>query len=226
MFFHWSLSDSKSPLVSRTLLSIMAVFNNLLVWIVSSRPLISKSSNPFNNPLMTTKSTKHNWYNCHFHVQQFFQFPSKVEVLILLFIFLQFYLAVSRDSKIHNFPNSLFFVDYYLFIYIFLLEWSLSDSSSPQFSKSLLYILADFNSAVVWIVSILSLIFCSHYIILFAWIWVTSSLLRSPEVFDVSYPILTVLWSRWPWFTLNYPAHSISFPGLCGPFWELQIWLT
>ena len=28
MDFHWSLSDSKSPLVSRTLLSILAVLNN------------------------------------------------------------------------------------------------------------------------------------------------------------------------------------------------------
>ena len=28
MVFHWGLSDSKSPQVSRTLLSILAVFNN------------------------------------------------------------------------------------------------------------------------------------------------------------------------------------------------------
>ena len=37
-----------------------------------------------------------------------FQFPWKVEILILLFIFFQFYSLVSRDSKVHNFANSLF----------------------------------------------------------------------------------------------------------------------
>ena len=53
MIFHWSLSDSKSPQVSRTLLSILAVLNNAVVWMVSSRPPTSKSSSPFNNPLVT-----------------------------------------------------------------------------------------------------------------------------------------------------------------------------
>ena len=37
MVFHWSLSDSKSPQVSRTLLSILTVLNNAVVWLVSTR---------------------------------------------------------------------------------------------------------------------------------------------------------------------------------------------
>ena len=53
MVFHWSLSDSKSPQVSRTRLSILAVLSNAIVWIVSTRPPTSKSSRPFNNPLVT-----------------------------------------------------------------------------------------------------------------------------------------------------------------------------
>ena len=53
MVFHWSLSDSKSPQVSKTRLSILAVLSNAVVWIVSTRPPISKSSWPFNNPLVT-----------------------------------------------------------------------------------------------------------------------------------------------------------------------------
>ena len=53
MVFHWSLSDSKSPQVSRTLISILTVLNNVVVWMFSTRPLISKSSRPFNNPLVT-----------------------------------------------------------------------------------------------------------------------------------------------------------------------------
>ena len=53
MAFHWRLSDSKSPQVSRTLLSILTVFNNAVIWMVSTRPPTSKSSRPSNNPLVT-----------------------------------------------------------------------------------------------------------------------------------------------------------------------------
>ena len=52
MIFHWSLSDNKSPQVSRTRLRILAVLSKADVWIVSTRPPTSKSSRPFNNPLV------------------------------------------------------------------------------------------------------------------------------------------------------------------------------
>ena len=53
MVFHWGLSDNKSPQVSRTLLSILPILNNVVVWMVSTRPLISKSSSPCTNPFVT-----------------------------------------------------------------------------------------------------------------------------------------------------------------------------
>ena len=53
MVLHWSLSNSKSPQVSRTLLSILAILNNVVVWMVSTHPPTSKSSSPFSNPLVT-----------------------------------------------------------------------------------------------------------------------------------------------------------------------------
>ena len=53
MVFHWSVSDNKSPQVSRTLLSILAVLNNAVFWMVSTRLQTSKSSSRFNNPLVT-----------------------------------------------------------------------------------------------------------------------------------------------------------------------------
>ena len=53
MVFHWSLSENKSLQVSRTLLSIQAVLSHAVVWIVSTRLPTSKSSRPFNNPLVT-----------------------------------------------------------------------------------------------------------------------------------------------------------------------------
>ena len=57
MVFHWNWSDSKSPQVSMTLLSILAVLNNAVVWMVSTRPLTFKSSSPFSNPLITVPKT-------------------------------------------------------------------------------------------------------------------------------------------------------------------------
>ena len=53
MGFHCSLSDSKSPQVSRTLLRIRAVLNNAVVWMVSARSPTSKFSTPFNISLVT-----------------------------------------------------------------------------------------------------------------------------------------------------------------------------
>ena len=53
MVFQWSLSDSKSPQVPRTLLSILAVLSNVVVWMVSTCPPTSESSSPFSNPFVT-----------------------------------------------------------------------------------------------------------------------------------------------------------------------------
>ena len=49
MKFEWQ----QTPQVSGTLLSILADLKNRVVWMVSTRPFISKSSNPFINPLGT-----------------------------------------------------------------------------------------------------------------------------------------------------------------------------
>ena len=50
MVYHWSLNDNNSPRVSRTFLSILVDLNNVAVWIVSSRPVISMSFST--NPLV------------------------------------------------------------------------------------------------------------------------------------------------------------------------------
>ena len=52
MVSQWSLNDSKSPKEIRSIISIMAVLKNVVVWIVASRPLISKSVSLFKNPLV------------------------------------------------------------------------------------------------------------------------------------------------------------------------------
>ena len=114
--FHWSLSDSKSLQVSRTLLSILGVLNNAVVWMVSTRPLTSKSSSSLNNPLVTVPKAPITiviYVTFMFH--SFFQSPSKVEVLILLFTFFQFYSVVSQDRKVDHFANFLFLFFFFFF---------------------------------------------------------------------------------------------------------------
>ena len=137
MVFHWSLSDGKFPQVCRNLLSILAVLNNAVVWMVSTRLPTSKSSSPFSNPLVIVPITIGIIVTCMFH--SFFQFPSKVEVLILLFTFFQFYSVVIRDSKIDNFAIFLFFFSFFFFLLIIIrfgllaeIRWSVSMSKSHR----------------------------------------------------------------------------------------------
>ena len=112
MVFHRRLSDSKSPEVSRTLLSILSNLNNAVVWMISTHPLISKSSSPCTNPLVTVPRAPIGLKVISMF-SSFFQFPSKVQILIFLFAFFHFYSVVSWDSKVHNLASSLSFVDYY-----------------------------------------------------------------------------------------------------------------
>ena len=53
MVSHWDLSDSQSPQFSGVLLSILTDLYNAVVWVISSHPLISKSSSPYVNPLVS-----------------------------------------------------------------------------------------------------------------------------------------------------------------------------
>ena len=106
MVFHWRLSDSKSPQVSRTLLSILAVFNNV-VWMVSTRPPTSKSSRPFSNPLVTVPKAP---ITIGIIVIVIFLFYSKVKVLISLFTFFQFYSVVLPVQQSRQFCRFSFFL--------------------------------------------------------------------------------------------------------------------
>ena len=104
MFFLWSLSDSKSPQDSRTLLTIQGDLSKTVVWIVSTRSFISKSSNPFVNTLVIVPGAAMIiGINVNFMFHSFFQFHCKVEVFIFLFTFFKCYSVISRDSEVHNF---------------------------------------------------------------------------------------------------------------------------
>ena len=97
MVFLLSLRDNKTSQVSRTLLSILAVLNNVVVRMVSTRPPTYKSSNPFNSPLVTVMNAP-------------FTIGIIVTFMFLLFTFFLFYSVVIRDSKVHTSASSLFFL--------------------------------------------------------------------------------------------------------------------
>ena len=92
MVFHWSLSDSKCPQVSRTLLSILAVFSNAVVWMVSTRPSTTKSSSPFNNPLVTVPKA------------------SITIDIIVTFMFHSFFNSLARSKYLSLFSHSFSFI--------------------------------------------------------------------------------------------------------------------
>ena len=135
MIFLWSLSDSKYFQVSRTLLSILATLNNA----VSLDGLHSSSYFQAIQSLYQsfgdcTKSVIFNWYHSHFHVPQFFQFPNKVQVLILLLVFFQFYSVVSREIKFHSSassPSFFFFVAFFCLL-LSLVAWLRLELFTPS----------------------------------------------------------------------------------------------
>ena len=104
MVSHWRLSDSKSPRVSRTLLSILAVFNNDVVWMVSARPPTSKSSRPFINPLVTVPKA-----------------PITI-VIIVTFTFHSFFNSLARSRYSSLFSHSFSFILWLLLLLLSLLQ--------------------------------------------------------------------------------------------------------
>ena len=92
MIFHWSLCYSKSLQVYRTLLSILAVLNNAVVWMVSTRPPTSKSSNPFNSIFVTISNV-----------------PIMIGIIIA-YVFHSFFNSLARSRYLSFFSHSFSFI--------------------------------------------------------------------------------------------------------------------
>ena len=86
MVFHWSVSDSKHPQVFRSLLRILDCFNNAVVWTVSTCPVISKSSNPCTNPLMTVPR-------------------APIKIVVITFMYNGFFSPLGRLRYVYFFTN-------------------------------------------------------------------------------------------------------------------------
>ena len=126
MAFHWSLSDSKSPQVSRSLLSILAVLNNAVVWMVSTRPTTSKSSSSFSKPLVTVPNapiTIGIIVTCMFH--SFFNSLARSRYLSLFSHSFSFILWSARTAK-----STILLVLFFCWLLLNLIFWpGLGDSS-------------------------------------------------------------------------------------------------
>ena len=92
MVFHWRLSDSKSPQVSRTLLSILAVLNNAVVWMVSTRPPTYKTFRPFSNTFVAVPNA-----------------PITIDVIVT-FMFHSFFNFLARSRYLSLFSHSFSFI--------------------------------------------------------------------------------------------------------------------
>ena len=90
--FHQSLRDSKSPQVSRTLLSILAVLNDAVVWTFSTRRPTSNSSRPFSNSLVTVPKAP------------------IINGIIVTFMFHSFFNSLARSSYLSIFSHSFSFI--------------------------------------------------------------------------------------------------------------------
>ena len=118
MVFHWSLSDSKSPQVSRTLLCILAVLNNAVVWMVSTRPPTSKSSSPFSNPLVTVPNA-----------------PITIGIIVTC-MFHSFFSYLARSRYLSFFSHSFNFIlwsyYYYYYYYYYFTPWGFFTLGLPD----------------------------------------------------------------------------------------------
>ena len=92
MIFHWSFCDFKSPQVPRTLLSILAVPNNAIVWIVFTRHPTSKSSSSFNTCLVTVPKA-----------------PITIGIIVT-FMFHSFFNSLARSRYLSFFSHSFSFI--------------------------------------------------------------------------------------------------------------------
>ena len=96
--FYWSLSDSKSSQVSRTLLNILADLNNTVIWMVSACSTIS--NRPLTKSLGIVPSTPTtNGITVTFILHSFFSSQSRLKYLPRFLFSLIFTLRSARMAK-------------------------------------------------------------------------------------------------------------------------------
>ena len=169
MVFHWNLSDSKSPQVFRTLLSILAVFNNAVVGMVSTRPPTSKSSRPFYNPLFTVLKA-----------------PITIGIIVI-FKFHSFFNSLVRSRYLSFFLHSFGFI-----------LWSAGTAMSTILQILFFFLIIIRSCLLAEIIIIIIIYSFRVFHICVSWwfftgVWMTASLLSSPGLVSGFWPFLARL---------------------------------
>ena len=125
--FHWVLRDCKSPKISRTLLSILADFNNAIIWFVSIRSPIPNSSSPLSKLLVTVPSTPNTI--CITDTLIFYSFLSSQALskyLSLFFFFSIFFIFTQWTTGKAKFSiqQVLFCFVFYCFVFLLIMTRS------------------------------------------------------------------------------------------------------
>ena len=131
MVFHRSFSDSKSLQVSRTLLSILVDLNNVAVWMVSTRPLISKYPSPCINPLVTVPRASITIGITVTFRFQIFNSPARSRYLSFFSLF-SFLLCGQPGRQSSQFCK---FSSFFLLLWILVVRLKLGDPFASQNSR-------------------------------------------------------------------------------------------
>ena len=252
MVFHLSLRDSKSSQVTQTHLSILEEFNTAVVWVVSTCPLISKSSSLFIYPSVIVPRAP-----ITLDIKVNFMFHIIIIIIIIIILHLWEFFLHQRQQIV----NSELMVYYYYYYYYFIFEFFLSalgESLSlgaerqqvPSVSSTLFSILADLNNASVWMVSIRLPIFnfsSPHFLKLLGIVTSVpitiriiithmfhnfhSSQARSKFLYLFALPLIFTLWSAGmpksviiKLFILKSLLRYISTPWLCD-LYEVRVFI-
>ena len=116
MVSHWGVSENKSPQISRTLLSVLTSLNRAVVWMVTTRHLIFKSSCPCINFLDTLPITIGITITFRFH--GFYNSPSKDLGTYLSFCFLSILLWGQPGQQSRQFDKYFFFFSFFFFFFL------------------------------------------------------------------------------------------------------------
>ena len=107
------ITNQPTNQVSRTPLSILVDLSNDVVWMISTRPLIFKSSSPCTNPLVTVpRATITIGINVTFMFHRFFNFLARSRFVSFFLLSVSFILWSAGTAKFTN-VQILFSVDYY-----------------------------------------------------------------------------------------------------------------
>ena len=123
MFFRWSLRDSSSCQVSSSQQGF---------WMVTTRPLISESSSPFINPLVTVESAPIAIGITVTFMFHSFSVPSKDKYRELIFVFAFFCFARWQSPLFSSFFFFFFFLTMTRFGRLPEIRWSVFISNSQR----------------------------------------------------------------------------------------------